>query len=95
MNYRVNDYGGFSSSLMMGYMMGNMAWWMTAPAFFYSRPVYAENADGTVDVYPPTFNFGKLLMTIIIIAIIVMFVRSSLRSRKTIRSDNRSGGSFV
>ncbi|MBE2190095.1 MAG: hypothetical protein IAE98_11560, partial [Candidatus Kapabacteria bacterium] len=75
MDYRVNHYGGFSSSLMTGYMLGNMAWWMTAPAFFYSRPTYVENEDGTVDVYPPTFNFGKLFTFLIVIFAIVYFVR--------------------
>jgi len=93
MNYRLNDYGGFSSGLMYGYMMGNMAWWMTIPAFFYSKPVYAENPDGTVDVYPPTFDFGKFLVTLIVVFAIIYLIRAIIFSRKNSRERQQS--SFV
>lgn len=93
MNYRLNDYGGFSSGLMYGYMMGNMVWWMTIPAFFYSKPVYAENSDGSVDVYPPTFDFGKLLVTLIILFAIIYIIRAIIFSRKNSRETQQS--SFV
>jgi hypothetical protein len=85
MDYRVNHYGGFSSSLMTGYMLGNMAWWMTAPAFFYSRPVYVENEDGTVDVYPPSFDFGKLLTILIVVFAVVYFVRFMRAASRQVR----------
>lgn len=95
MDYRVNHYGGFSSSLMTGYMMGNMAWWMTAPAFFYTRPNYVENEDGTVDVYPPTFNFGKVFMILIVIFAIVYFIRfMRAASRQARKQEPQSYSSF-
>lgn len=94
-NYRVNDYGGFSSGLMTGYMMGNMSWWMMAPAMFYSRPIYVENQDGTVDVYPPTLSVGKILIAIIIIAAIVMIIRAVIKSRKQLRARETHQSSFV
>ncbi len=77
-NYQMNDYGGYSSGLMRGYMMGSitssmmyMPWY---GAFWYSRPVYAENADGSVSVYPPTFQTGKLIFTIIALFYPFIFV---------------------
>jgi hypothetical protein len=75
MDYRMNHYGGFSSSLMTGYMLGNMAWWMTAPALLYSRPYYVENEDGTVDVYPPTFNWGRLFFILLVVFGVIYFIR--------------------
>lgn len=80
--YRMNNYGGFSSGLMTGYMMGSMPWYMTSAAFFYSRPVYATNDDGTVDVYPPSFNWGRLFLILLIVGAVVLIVRSAIRSRK-------------
>ncbi|PKL85383.1 MAG: hypothetical protein CVV22_08210 [Ignavibacteriae bacterium HGW-Ignavibacteriae-1] len=94
-DYRVNHYGGFSSSLMTGYMMGNMAWWMTAPAFFYTRPNYVENEDGTVDVYPPSFSFGKLFTFLIVIYVIVYFIRfMRTASRQAREQEPQSYSSF-
>lgn len=86
-NYVVHSYGGYGSSLMTGYMLGTAGWlWMMPfhPAFYYSKPYYVENEDGTVGVYPPTFSFGKLLFAIIIIAAIIFIIRSIIRSRKRI-----------
>jgi hypothetical protein len=95
-NYIMHGYGGYSSGLMTGYMMGSTSWmWMMPfhPAFYYSRPSYVENADGTVGVYPPTFSWGKLFMTIIVIAVIVYFVRAYFRNKKQL-TDSSSQGSF-
>ncbi len=75
MDYRMNYYGGLSSSLMAGYMLGNMAWWMTVPALLYSRPYYVENDDGTVDVYPPTFNWGRLFLILLVVFGVIYFIR--------------------
>ncbi len=92
-NYNVHHYGGFSSGLMTGYLTGNMLWYMTVPAFFYSRPVYVTNPDGTKDVYPPTFNWGKLFFVLLIIAAIVFLYRRMKNSAQ--RTDNNySGSSF-
>ncbi len=84
-NYRMNDYGGYSSGLMHGYMMGMTPWYWSMPlhpAFFYSRPTYIYNADGTYDVYPPTFSFMKLLLTLVIVAAIIFIIRAIIKSRR-------------
>lgn len=81
-NYRMNSYGGFSSGLMAGYMMGNMSWWMWAPAMMYSKPYYVNNSDGSVDVYPPTFSFSRLLFWLIVIGLIVFIIRQIMKARK-------------
>ncbi len=91
-NYRVNDYGGYSSSLMMGYMMGStsMMWSMPFhPAFYYSRPYYVTNPDGTVGVYPPTFSFAKLFFTLVILGAIIFVIYVIIRNR---RRNNGSWG---
>lgn len=78
-NYQINDYGGYSSSLMRGYMMGQVSsYMMWAPwhgAFWYSRPNYVYNDDGSVGVYPPTFNYSKIFIILIVIAIIYLIIR--------------------
>jgi hypothetical protein len=81
-NYRMNSYGGFSSGLMTGYMMGNMSWWMWAPAMVYSKPYYVTNENGEVDVYPPTFSFSRLLFWLIVIGVIVFIIRQIIKARK-------------
>lgn len=84
-NYRINQYGGFSNGLMMGYLMGHTSWlWFMPfhPAFYYSRPQYVENPDGTVDVFPPTFDWGKLFITILIVGGIVYLIVKVIRRKK-------------
>lgn len=96
-NYQINDYGGYSSALMRGYMMGQVSSWMFyAPwhgAFWYSRPVYVENPDGSVAVYPPTFSTGKLIFTIIIVGGIIFIVYVIIRARRR-RNSYESQSSF-
>lgn len=85
-NYVMHSYGGYGSGLMTGYMMGATSWmWMMPfhPAFYYSRPYYVDNSDGTVGVYPPTFDWSKLFFTLIIIAIIIYIIRVIIRNRKS------------
>lgn len=94
--YVMHHYGGYSTGLMTGYMMGTTSWmWMMPfhPAFYYSRPNYVENPDGTVSVYPPTFSFGKMLMTILIIGVIIYFVRNFFR-RNSNSNNSTNQGSF-
>ena len=93
MNYNIHHYGGFSNSLMTGYMMGNMAWWMMAPAMLYSRPVYVEKPDGSVDVYPPSFDWGKLFTVLIVLFIIGYVIRNALRVRQS-QNTSYSSSSF-
>ena len=86
-NYVMHSYGGYGSGLMTGYMMGttSLLWMMPFhPAFYYSRPYYVDNPDGTVGVYPPTFSWSKLFFTIIIIAVIIYIIRVMFRSKKNI-----------
>lgn len=93
-HYRINEYGGFSNGLMMGYLMGHTSWlWFMPfhPAFYFTRPQYVENPDGTIDVYPPTFDLGKLFITIIIVgAIIYYIVRAIQRRRISARASSQS-----
>lgn len=84
-NYVMNDYGGYGSGLMMGYMMGHSSWMWSMPfhpAFYYSRPSYVQNPDGTVSVYPPTFSFGRIFFTLLIIGAVVYIIYVILRNRK-------------
>ena len=94
-NYVVNDYGGFGSGLMMGYMMGHTSWMWSMPfhpAFYYGRPHYVENPDGTMSVYPPTFSFTKLIFTILIIGAIIYIIYVIIRNRR--RANYYSQSSF-
>ena len=85
-NYQINDYGGYSSGLMRGYMMGQVtSYMMWAPwhgAYWYSRPTYVYNPDGTVGVYPPTFDYTKLFITLFIVGGIAFVVYVIVRNRK-------------
>ncbi|MDQ1265885.1 MAG: hypothetical protein QG635_1037 [Bacteroidota bacterium] len=83
-NYNVNNYGGFGSGLMTGYMLGHTSWMWSMPfhpAFYYGRPYYVNNPNGTVDVYPPTFSFGRLFFTIIVIGGILYIIFKVVKSR--------------
>ena len=93
-NYMLNDYGGYSSSLMRGYVMGSvtssMMWMPWYGAFWYTHPVYVNNPDGTVGVYPPTFNWTRLFFVLIVVGGIVYVVTGSRRRK----SDDSSTSSF-
>ncbi len=94
-NYVVNNYGGYGSGLMTGYMMGSTSWMWAMPfhpAFYYSRPYYVNNPDGTIGVYPPTFSFGKLIFTIMILGVIILIIRAVIRAKK--RQREGGGGNF-
>lgn len=86
-NYIVNDYGGYSSGLMMGYMQGSIAshmmWMPWYGAFWYTRPYYSDpDANGNVEVYPPTFDYTKLFIVVIIVGLIIYFVYRWFRKRR-------------
>lgn len=86
--YVAHYYGGMGDRFMMGYMMGSASmWWYTPfhPAFYYSRPYVVQNADGTQEVYPPTFSLGKVLLMVVIIggvAFVGYVVVRNIRQRK-------------
>ncbi len=93
--YVMNDYGGYGSGLMTGYMMGrtSLLWSMPFhPAFYYSRPYYVNNPDGTIGVYPPTFSFSKLIFILIILGIIILIIRAKIRAKK--RKALGGGGNY-
>ena len=95
--YVTHHYGGYGSTLMTGYMMGTTSWlWMMPfhPAFYYSRPYYANNADGTMAVYPPRFSFGKLFFTLLIAGGIIFIVVRMIRKRKQRGAREYSQSSF-
>lgn len=87
-NYNYNNYGGYGDGLMMGYMMGHSSWMWAMPfhpAFYYSRPYTAVAPDGTVQVYPPTFSFGTLIFTLLIVGAIGYVIYVIIRSRRRAR----------
>jgi hypothetical protein len=96
-NYIVNDYGGYSSGLMMGYMQGSIAshmmWLPWYGAFWYTRPYYSEpDINGNVEVYPPTFNYTKLIIVILIVGLIAYWIYSRIKRRRY--ADETSQSSF-
>ena len=84
-NYVINRYGGMGDGFMMGYMMGSIPWYWSMPfhpAFYYSRPHTVMNPDGTTGVYPGTFQWGSLLMTLLIIGGIGFVVYIWLKNKR-------------
>lgn len=91
-NYRVHDYGGWGSGFMMGYVAGHSSWMWGMPFhpyYYYSTPYRVYNPDGTVDWYPPTFSWGKLFFTLLIIFAVIFIIAAIVRSVRR----NRLGGS--
>lgn len=92
-NYVVHNYGGRGDGFMMGYMMGTIPFmWHTPfhPAYYYSRPSYVTNPDGTVEVYPPTFSYGTLIFTLLIGGLIVYVIVRVIRGRRSSMMDSNS-----
>ncbi len=87
--YQVHRYGGMGDGFMMGYMMGSIPWYYSMPfhpAFYYSRPYTVTNPDGTVGVYPGTFQWGQLFFVLLLVAgggyILYVWLRSKRRRRE-------------
>ncbi len=96
--YVVNNYGGYGSGLMTGYLMGTTSWlWFTPfhPAFYYSRPYYADNPDGTVGVYPPTFSWSKVFFTLIVVGMIGYIIYALIRNKRRTKKNQTSRSSFA
>lgn len=69
-NYTMHSYGGLGDGFMTGYLLGSIPWYWHMPfhpAFYYSRPVIVDGANGSKEVYPGTFSFGSIIMAIILI----------------------------
>lgn len=69
-NYTVHSYGGLGDGFMTGYLLGSIPWYWHMPfhpAFYYSRPVVVDGANGGKEVYPGTFSFGSVIMAILMI----------------------------
>lgn len=95
-NYRVMDYGGYGSGLMTGYVMGHSTFMWSMPfhpAFYYTKPYYVTNKDGTVSVYPPTFSVSKVIVTVLMAGGGIFFVYHLIRRRRLRRQAAYSGGS--
>ncbi|MCX8055292.1 MAG: hypothetical protein N3A67_06470 [Ignavibacteria bacterium] len=92
--YNIHNYDGYANGLMTGYLMGHTSWlWMMPfhPAFYYSKPYYVENEDGSIDVYPPTFSVVKLFIGIAIFSFVLWLlykVVSSNRKSSTLRNSS-------
>jgi cbb3-type cytochrome oxidase subunit 3 len=70
---------------MMGYMLGAIPWYWSMPfhpAYYYSRPATVVNPDGTTAVYPGTFEWGTLFMTLLVIGGILYIGYVWLRNRR-------------
>ncbi|MFN8358470.1 MAG: hypothetical protein U0264_01020 [Candidatus Kapaibacterium sp.] len=92
-NYIVHNYGGRGDGFMMGYMMGSTPFlWHTPfhPAYYYSRPTYVTNPDGTVEVYPPTFSFMTLFFTLVVAGGVVLIIVMIVRRRRSAFDSNSS-----
>lgn len=84
-NAVVNHYGDFASGLMMGYLMGHTSWlWYLPfhPAFYYGQPQRVVNPDGTIAYYPPTFDWRKVIMTLIIVGSISFIIYQFFKNRR-------------
>lgn len=96
-NYVMHRYGGMGDGFMTGYMMGSIPWMWSMPfhpAFYYSRPAVYQRPDGTTEVYPPTFSWGKLFFTLLVIGGIIYVLYAILRSRKRAQMSTISRSSF-
>jgi len=94
-NYVVNHYGGYGDNFLTGYLAGRTSfWWSTPfhPAYYYSRPHYYPNPDGTIAVYPPTFSIFSVFSAIIWFGIICLgiFIVYKLFFKKNNSSNSNS-----
>jgi hypothetical protein len=98
-SYMVHNYGnGFTNGLMLGYLAGSRPpfYYYTPfhPAFYYSSPTVVYNANGSREVYPPTFSFFKLLLGFAVVGGVIWFVVWIIR-RRTGGGSNSSQSSFA
>ena len=98
--YVINRYGGMGDGFMMGYLMGSIPWYFSMPfhpAFYFSRPYTAANPDGSMSVYPGTFQWGTLLFTLLIVAgvLFILYVWYKQRRRRMVGADDMSDSSFA
>jgi hypothetical protein len=84
-NYTINRYGGMGDGFMMGYMLGSIPWYWSMPfhpAYYCSRPATAVNPDGSTAVYPGTFQWGTLFITLLVVGGIIFIGYVWLRNRR-------------
>lgn len=94
--YNIHNYDGYANGLMTGYLMGHTSWlWMMPfhPAFYYSKPYYVENDDGSIDVYPPTFSFVKLFIGIAFFLFVLWLIYKIVASNR--KSNKLQNSSFI
>lgn len=95
-NVTVNRYGGMGDGFMMGYLMGSIPWYYSMPfhpAFYYSRPYTVANPDGSTAVYPGTFQFGSLIMTLIVLGVVVFILWVMFKRRRQRHGGGTDDGS--
>lgn len=84
-NYVINRYGGMGDGFMMGYMLGSIPWYWSMPfhpAFYFSRPHTVVNTDGTTGVYPGTFQWGTLLITLLVIGGVAFVIYTWVKNKR-------------
>jgi hypothetical protein len=64
------------------------------PAYYYGRPAYVTNPDGTVSVYPPTFSWSRLFFTLMIVGLIGFLIYRAISQKRRFANTSYSGGSF-
>ena len=87
-NYTIHSYGGLGDGFMTGYLLGSIPWYWHMPfhpAFYYSRPVIVDGANGSKEVYPGTFSFGSIIMAIILIGGVGFVIYALFFRRSQIR----------
>lgn len=63
-SYIVNTFSNYASKLLIDYIEDNTSFFWSMPfsfAFYYSKPNYVKNSDGSIELYPPIFSYSKLL----------------------------------
>ena len=94
-NYQVHSYGGIGDGFMAGYLMGSIPWYWHMPfhpAFYYSRPVVVQGANGNQEVYPGTFSIGSFLLGLLLVGGFGFVLYALFKKRKPIQSQYSSFG---
>jgi hypothetical protein len=78
-------------------MAGSIPWYWHTPfhgAFYYTQPIIVENEDGTIDVYPPEFNWTKLIMVVLFFGAIIVIIIVVVRNKRLRKREEMSKSSF-
>ncbi len=97
--YILNHYsGGYTGTLMQNYMAHRipyyMMWMPWTGAFWYTRPQYVPMPDGTIQVYPPTFNYSKVLFAVVLTFVLIFYLYRKIKGPRRMASNDTSTSSF-